>query len=323
MLKFKTTTKQDIIDNYSQELLFEKYLGERVIFGKSYKNPLRNDRSPGCSFFYKNDILYFNDFSSSKIYNIFDFIMNLYNCSFNESIYIIENESHNFNIGKIIIGEYRDKIKKESDGKLIQFEPKEFTNLALSYWNEYEISKNELNRENIYQCNRVWINKYEQKISELTFAYFYPDIQKVKIYQPFSEKKYKWRSTVPNNYVEGIDDLTFDTNCIIITKSKKDRIVLKKIFPDVCNIQAENIACITESFNKFLDDHYTKKLCFFDNDKTGKETNMKLNEMNYGWINIPNEFYDKYGIKDPSDYLKEFKEYELLKTIIEKKCKKN
>lgn len=308
----KPITKEDIINTYSQELLFEKYLGDKIIFGKKYKNPFRVDKSPGCHFFYKGNILYFSDISKAKMYNIFDFVMELNKCTFIESLNIIRNNS---NVNKIVTNSSQEK-----EITLIQFQHKSFNNDALAYWNQYNIGIDILQKEHIYLCDKVWINKTKQYISPLTFAYYYPDINKVKIYQPLANKDNKWKSTVPHNYVEGINDLSFDTDFIIITKSKKDRIVLKEIFPDVCNIQAENRFCITDNFTKFLDKNYINKYCFFDNDKTGKEANKSLNELGYKWINIPNYMYDEYNIKDPSDYVKKFKEYNFLKKLINSKC---
>lgn len=61
-----TITKELILDKISQEEIFKHYFeasGGTYKFMSSVRNPFREDKNAGCSIFYNNKIVYFNDFS--------------------------------------------------------------------------------------------------------------------------------------------------------------------------------------------------------------------------------------------------------------------
>lgn len=60
------TGLDQILRATTQEALMEHYLGLEVS-KKLVTNPMRNDRSPGCSFFYSpNGTLYFKDWAMDR-----------------------------------------------------------------------------------------------------------------------------------------------------------------------------------------------------------------------------------------------------------------
>ena len=168
----------------------------------------------------------------------------------------------------------------------------------------------------------LWVNgklAYIPK-SQLCFVYrFTKDGEnfRKKIYQPYSES-YKWRGNVSQKHTEGIRSLSMHSNIVLITSSRKDRICLSKLFSDVINTQNEHEKAITPEVDEFLNKNYDAKFVWWNNDKTGKEQNMKLNSKGYGWINCPNI----YEAKDPSDLIAKLgieKGYKILEEELRKK----
>ena len=130
------------------------------------------------------------------------------------------------------------KIDKLYDSK---FKSNEWTNYM--EWTHYKNLKKGEKYRLIIEC-------YE---FELIFCYYYPEIQNWKIYRPLADKKKKWFTNVPFDYIEGMNRLN---NCDIafISKSKKDYMVLKKALGLSCIIisQAEDLSCFNEQTIEIL-----------------------------------------------------------------------
>lgn len=313
-----TLTKESVLQKIDVFYTYSNYFGEQISLNKKYKNPLRRDGSAGCEFTYKNNELLFVDYSRAISYDLFLFIQHKYNLNFNQALKKVVDD-----MGVVIsnpIVTNTSVISKESTKRLIQVSVRSFNSLDLKYWGDYMITEDELKAENIYSIDKLWIDKKPCKLHELAFAYHYPDIDGFKIYQPFNSV-YKWFNNIPFTYIDGINSLPKKSDCVLLASSKKDKIVIKKVFTDACSVQGENPFAISAKDDDYLNQNYSRKFCFFDSDLPGKEANKKLNAKGYGWINIPNEYYENYGIKDPSDFIKQFKSLKYLQNLIIKKCK--
>ena len=60
------------------------------------------------------------------------------------------------------------------------------------------------------------------------------------------------------------------------------------------------------SENDTLFNQCKAKYCWFDSDEPGKTANRKLNHRGYKWINVPNDLYEKFDLKDPGDVISHF-----------------
>jgi hypothetical protein len=91
----------------------------------------------------------------------------------------------------------------------------------------------------------------------LRFGYLYDGHW--KIYRPFANKKIKW---VPNNVpiteMDGLDDIK-DCDVAFINKSKKDYMVMKKVFPCCCAVQNEGMGCFSEENVNFIKENSKDK----------------------------------------------------------------
>ncbi len=209
------------------------------------------------------------------------------------------------------------KIDKEfKENTLIQFtwKPwKEGIGNPLSFWNLYEVTQKELEKDNIYCVDRLFLNKVE-----ILNPNNYPRFAKVesyledgvvrygtKIYSP-TDPNMKWINSIPLNIPFGMNDLPYESNMLIVTKSFKDRVVLKKLFSDVIATQNESLQALPKSTIDFLSTKYDRKIIIFDNDNVGVENSKKFNELGFDYFNIPEEERIRFQVKDCADYVSTF-----------------
>lgn len=303
-----------VLSRIDEHAIFRYYHGPFEI-GKVYPSKLRKDRSPSCGFYVsRTGRLYYNDIAKGQNYSCFDFVKELYHCDLIRALEIICNDFGLINpksskITPEMRASFDDFDKEFRKTTLIQFTSKSFTKEALHWWKYYEITEEELIANEVYEVDRLFINKQEIYGNKLRFAY--PLTYRkdgvtetgVKIYSP-TDKNMKWVSTIPNNVPFGLRELQYKSDTVFITKSKKDLITLRKIFPDVIATQNESEQAFDESVQKYLIKNFKKRIIVFDSDETGVENCKKFNSKGFGYFNIPKIEYNKFGIKDPSDYVK-------------------
>lgn len=172
---------------------------------------------------------------------------------------------------------------------------------GLDYWSKLEQGEEDLKRENVFFPRTIWRNKIRVPVGDrLVFGYYYEDVDKWKIYRPFSPKRtlstpiydWKWDSNVPFNYIDNISSITPDCKTAILSKSKKDRMVLMKALNTNCiaDIQAEDPSCLSDNnLDKFM--KIERRICVMDNDKKGKEVSWWLTkEKGFKHVNVPDNF---------------------------------
>jgi hypothetical protein len=206
---------------------------------------------------------------------------------------------------KRIISEYKQPIRMSKTYTNIQATVKRFTNEELAYWAQYHISEDELKANNVYSISKVYLNKQlvTSSLDELRFGYLYDD--RWKIYRPFAkEKRYKW---VPNNVpitaMDGKEDIK-QCDVAFINKSKKDYMVMKKLFPCSCAVQNEGLGCFSPENVEYIKSNSASQILSFDADVTGVENSQQITQMfNFGYCNVPRKYLSQ-GIKDWADLAK-------------------
>ena len=189
--------KDYIYSNISQERIIEHYLGITPKKGL-FKSPLRNDKTPTCSFYKNNkgDII-FNDFSGHFKGNCISIVMYKFNCSYSDALKIIANDfglySFNYipkNEKLISYTENEFEIKKESK---IQIELQDFSDYELSWWNSFGITYNTLKKFNVYSCKNIFLNdKYFSSSNKKNLIFGY--------YNGINNNLERWRIYFPNRY---------------------------------------------------------------------------------------------------------------------------
>lgn len=308
--KKELLTPENILKRISEYDVFRMYMpNKNWKINQATLSPFRNEKNPSFLIGNRNGRLHFIDFGdTNKRGDCFDFVKFLFNLpSMHEVLKLIDRD---FGIGisggpvgdyKRIVSEYK---QPESLGKrysLIQAVTRPFTKEELAYWNQYHQDIQDLKANNIYSIKKLYLNKqlFSLKETDLRFGYLYNGCW--KIYRPFADRKHKW---VPNNVpiteMDGKEDIA---NCriAIINKSKKDYMVMKKVFPCCCAVQNEGIACFSHENIEYLKANSDVQVLSFDADEVGVANSQQITKMfDFQYINVP-RIYLKEGIKDWAD----------------------
>jgi len=316
-VKKSELTPATILQRISEFDVFRYYMGHRKWeLNKATNSPFHVDDNPSFLIGNKNGYLYYIDFADTdKRGDCFDFVKDLfYLSSLHDALLMVDRD---FGLGIVSdhnLGEYK-KIKAEYKqpeellGKrysYIQVVTRKFTREELDYWNDYHQDIEDLRRENIYSIAKVYLNRklFSIKETEMRFGYYYDGHW--KIYRPYGDKKTKW---VPNNVpittLEGIGNLDKEKPCFI-NKSKKDFMVIKKIYPYSCAVQNEGIACFSEENVTTLKERSSSQILSFDSDITGVANSQQITQLfGFGYCNVPRQYLSE-GIKDWADLVKEY-----------------
>jgi DNA primase len=315
MKRAKTIKTDSILEKVSEYDIFRYYMPHTdwklnvVTF-----SPFREEKNPSFIIGNKHGRLTFIDFAdTSKRGSCFDFVKMLFNLrDIQEVVKLIDRD---FGLGfsrqtdtqeyKRIITEYKQPVKTIKTYTNIQVVVKRFTKEELAYWNQYHISEDELKANNVYSLSKVYLNKqlFTAGVDELRFGYLYDD--KWKIYRPYAkDKKSKW---VPNNVpitaMDGKDDIKL-CDVAFINKSKKDYMVMKKLFPCSCAVQNEGLGCFSVENVEYIKSNSASQILSFDSDVTGVENSQQITQMfNFGYCNVPRKYLSE-GIKDWADLAK-------------------
>jgi hypothetical protein len=309
-------TIEAVLDRVSEYDIFRWYMPD-----KSWKinqvtySPFRHENNPSFLIGNKHGRLSFIDFAdTSRRGDCFTFVKLLYNLySIDDVLKMIDRD---FSMGiangsptqeyKKIVSEYKQPEDLGKRYSMIQVKTRKFTNEELSYWNLYYQDVQDLRDNNIYSIDKVFLNKsrFPIKDNELRFGYFYDGHW--KIYRPFADKKNKW---MPNNVPITMMDGMKDVECCslaFINKSKKDYMVMKKLYPHCCAVQNEGMGCFSPENIQFLKDNSDIQILSFDADITGVQNSQQITKLfDFGYCNVPRKFLVE-GIKDWADLAKAY-----------------
>lgn len=304
-------SKDTILERCSSYDIYRHFFGPFEI-NEVTCNHLRGDNNPSFIIGNKYGELRHKDFGSIIWKgDCINLVMQKYSCDFNTALKIIDKE---LNLG--ISQQKVDNLEvikwqqpKESIIKpppTIQITTRKPNKEELGYWEQYGITLDDLKRENVYFPKTIYRNKKKIPNTLLTFCYFYPEINKIKIYRPLAPKRekntppwlWKWDSNVPLNTVEGLNNLKKDKNTLIC-KSKKDYIVCKKIYPYTCNVQNESLAAFSEEAVEYINNNSNNVFYAGDSDKAGKEASYAITGA-FGWkhINPPDFLFPNKDFAD-------------------------
>ncbi len=301
-------TKESILLLISPYDIYRRYFGNFKI-NVACCNHLRGDRNPSFVIGTKYKELSHFDFSDGKwCGDCFSFVQQVHSCDYDTALKIIDrdfglNISQKGNLEyKKIINEYKQPEELEKKYSIIQCITRAFTLEELEYWNSYGIDKQELIDNNIYSIKKLYLNKqlFSLRETELRFGYLYEG-KYWKLYRPFNSKETKWGpNNVPSTIMDGKECIK-DCNVALISKSKKDFLVIRKIFPCSCAVQSESIGCFSKENVEYLKNNSNKQILSFDSDIAGVKNSLQITKLfNFGYINVP-KLYLTEGINDWSD----------------------
>jgi len=274
-----------LLNEYSQEEIFEIGLGEFPSLTKHYLSPFREDSTPKCFFSWSGDKLFFVDFgdiSRKGHRDCFNFLMDLFNiCSYADlAQYIINHFANSANkerCKKTTREEWREKEKTE-----IIVTKRHFNSQDGLIWKPFEITPMQLVQDNVFGTDffKVHSSKHRRwftiKPHLNTFVIEGFEEGRCKIYTPYEkDKKKKWLTNCTANDVGGIETLDFLKDVLIITKSYKDWRVLKNQGYNVIWFQNEGMFPTKKSIlQRIL--AFPVICIFFDNDEAGVKASQNL-----------------------------------------------
>jgi len=185
------------------------------------------------------------------------------------------------------------EIKFHSKYQVSDYQIRSWNNLDAKYWTNFGISSNTLKKYNVHPLEFFTMSKEEDgkaytitSNKHYTYGYFREDGELFKIYMPKNKDK---KFIKVQNYIQGMDQLTYDSDYLIILSSLKDLMSfeelgisnIEKIAPD-----SEN-SVIQESIINDLKEKYKKIVVMFDNDEPGiKSMQVYNNKYDLNFINL-------------------------------------
>ena len=290
-------SKEVLLSEIDEYEMYKYYMGFYPELRTGYNSPLRKgDESPSFSLFtnqYPPCEYRWKDSGLGLHGDIFKMVRILYGLT-NDRDIIRKIRQDLSKEGVDNIPQIRlQERPKDRGNTIIKVKSKQWTEEAIKWWNQYHISLPTLARYNVSEVE--WFSMNDRRIFPKGLCFAYPEVSEYQIYQP-SNKEYKFRNNYSSKVVLGFHQLKYESDTLIITKSKKDVMALAE-----CNIEA--VAAKSEStliptpYLDYFDTRYKRKFELFDND-------MKHNGEIYHdpKIYIPLES----GCKDFSDFRKKF-----------------
>jgi len=313
---FEQLNFETILSKISEYDIFRWYMpNKKWEVNRVTYSPFRNESRPSFTIYSKDGRLFYLDFSDPHYRGgCFDFVKQLFNVNHNECLEMIDKD---FNLGiRIkkredlpshveIVSKYEQPEKLEKKYSHIQVIARKFTNEELEYWNQYHQDIQDLKDNNVYSIKKLYLNRsiVHLKETELRFGYFYDGHW--KIYRPFSKDSKWFPNNTPITTMDGKDSLD-KTKMAFINKSKKDYMVMKKIYPHSCAVQNEGVACFSDENVDFLKHNSSSQILSFDSDVPGVKNSKMVTEMfNFDYCNVP-RYYLQEGIKDWADLAKKY-----------------
>lgn len=269
--------------------LTEKLIGQNLMLLSPFNS---KDKRPSFGIYVSNtnNTYMYRDFSTGKSGDNVSLIKTMFNLSTRgEAAHkIIEDYNKWLLVNNEDLSLREFKIQKRY--KVTSFVKRGWTTVDQKYWTKYYIGSKLLEKYNVYPLESYEMSKEkdgEIDILNITgrnciYGYFRTDGTLYKIYQPHLTD-YKFIKV--KEYIQGIDQLTYQKKYLVITSSLKDLMVFDKLgYPE-----AESIA--PDSENTLIPEHVInsfkikyKGICtLFDNDQAG--------------IKAMETYKDKYGIK--------------------------
>lgn len=320
-------TEESILSKISEYDIFKMYMPKtNWKLNIATHSPFRKDDNPSFVIGTKHGNISFIDFADiSKKGNCFNFVQMVCNLAgYYDALRVIDRD---FCLGissgevgdyKKIVNEYKQPDNIEKRYSLVQAITRKFTKEELAYWSQYHQSEDDLKANNVYSLSKVYLNKqlFYLKNTDLRFGYLYDGHW--KIYRPFVDPKWKW---VPNNVpITAIDgNISPSESPLIITKSKKDYMVMKKLYSNCTAVQNEGIACFSQENIELFKSYSPRQILAFDSDPTGVKNSQEITKLfGFEYLNVPRSYLSD-GIKDFADLAKDYGMNTLEKILKKKK----
>ena len=316
-------TKDFILSKINQETIMQYYTGLDVNSKKLALSPFRCDKKVTCSIYKsKSGILYLHDFATNEHINCFEAVMKLYNCNYYEAL---ETIAKDFGLIDSNINLTKKDIKmvptlKESESSKIRVQIKDFTEDELKWWEQFGITLKLLKYYHVYSIQHVFLNGNLIATSDSKnpiYGYYFGKNknkeEQWKIYFPL-RTNYRFLNNISKKTLQGYKQLPKEGDLLVITKSMKDVIALKRFNIPAVAPNSETLFVSDKQLEEFKK-RFKNILVVYDSDRPGKYNLAKIRkqypELNYYFLPkyLDKDFTDsikKVGIDKMITYIKEF-----------------
>jgi len=215
----------------------------------------------------------FKDFSTGKQGSKIDIVQALFNLNYSQTLFKI-TEDYNAWIMEGGFLEVDPEYKPVSRYKVDYISKREWSSQDSDYWLQYNIGTSMLTEYNVfpieyYNMVKGSIEGIDKLViqNELMYGYYTANGECYKIYQP-KQKSYKFIKI--DSHLQGLDQLKYDKDYLVICSSLKDAMCLKSFNfgVDVIAPDSEN-TIIKPYIIENLKSKYKKLLSLLDNDEAG------------------------------------------------------
>jgi len=316
-----------ILGKITEYDIFMYYCPNFKKLGKLFLSDLREDRSPTVSIIPYNGKLLYKDFGhSDQTFDCFSYIQYKYNCSFVDSLRIIDCDFNldlssnkkevQFTMGCMAYSQ-RNTPNFSKKEVIIKKKKRVWNKQDANFWQKYLVGKKILNTFAVEPISHFWVDNNRFTCKSITYAFKFKN--RYKIYSPYEEKN-KWLSNTRKKDVQGYNQLPATGERLIITSSLKDVMCLYAAGYHSIAMQSE-MHVPDENLINELKKRFNTIDILYDNDfdKTnnpGQTVAKKICDL-YGFKNVC--IPSKFKSKDPSDLVNKVGGFNELKNILNDK----
>lgn len=297
---------------------------------KNVKNPFYNDKNASFSVYQNEKGMWcFKDYGNTDYSgDIFDFFKFHYKLDIKNDFVMLLNlmvgelNKNQFTISSVKASSITKADSCSKQINSVQLFETDFSDKALKFWNQFGISIDILNLNNVKQitgCRQIYskddsdVKNYQY---EMTFAYKMVDFAKIYIPKP---KRFLYVGKKSPNYIFG-QNFSNEKGIVFVVGGEKDVLTMHSLGYEAICFSSETAVPSKEIVKEFYELEVTPVL-LYDCDDTGRKCANKISEK-FNWAiadlsTILSE--DKIGsIIDISDYIKEGQSKEILKEFLDK-----
>jgi hypothetical protein len=193
----------------------------------------------------------------------------------------------------------------------IAIKTKPFGQSELAWWMARGVDSAQLARYKTHNVALYWLSKEQNSgnTPQHKFCFAYQIMDRYQLYQPLAPKEKKFRNNLTDRDLHGFHQLRFQQDTLVITKSRKDVMVLdmlsKEIGAEFVAARSEN-TLIAPEYLRYLESKYKYICTLFDND--GKH---RAADYPYPAKEVP----IATGTKDPDEFRIKFGRTETIQLI--------
>ena len=253
--------------------IFEHYLNlSEKLHGQQLKilSIFKNERTPSMTLWYDQvkQEYRFKDFSSGEGGSAYDLVKKIYDISFRDAIIKIMND---YAVAKVSGVDTHVSIVPQKSYVVESYEIRNWVENDAKFWSQYKISRTHLELYCVKPLKTYRMNNGEKTLdfspSIITYGYFSISGILYKIYSPKNPKRKFYKVA---DHIQGIEQLKYESDILVICSSLKDAMCLNAMgFKlEVIAPDSENTT-IKPMYIDIFRKKYKKIITLFDNDEAG------------------------------------------------------